>query len=168
MLTLSASNSNIHFHYFIGACLTIFASSFVIISYALTPEFRYNPSVLIFYRSFIDFALGICIGSYWILDTFLDPTARYNAYTQYCDYLGGITQFFFFCSVGNFIALVSSLYKSVKNPFTANADEIKPFKINLIIISICGIASMVFTYCVEFSYKPHIQLCVMNDDNIFY
>eukprot|EP01083_Nonionella_stella_P238297 835124_1 len=155
---MRTNDDYLHQYYFYGATATNIGSFVVILSYLFTPELRYNPSVLIFYRSIVDWGLGFCVMFLWTVDTF---TATHRSYDSYCTFIGPITQFLFFCSIGYFIALVTSLYTAIKNPFCSPNDTNIMCTNGIILFTAAMIVVVLhYTTAAPFTYATHIQLCM--------
>ena len=164
------SSPSLHEFYFIGSIPTVIGSFLVIISYIFTPELRYHPSVLIFYRCIIDLILGLCLSYFWFINKgyIFNNDSNYS-YSSICRYwLGPLTEFLFITNIFYFLALSTGLYKCIKNPFSS-PNDVNLTKVNILIFIIAiGIVTFIRIWpSVEYEYESDIQLClvVVDDDN---
>ena len=162
----SSDSDYLHEYYFIGTISTNIGSLIVIISYIFTPELRYHPSVLIFYRCIIDLALGMCLSAFWYIDRGYigNDEKKYSNRDEICQWwLGPLQEFLFICNICYFIALITGLYTSIKNPFSS-PNDINIKKINFLILVI-GLSIAIAIGCtpiLEYYYDNDVQLCLIN------
>eukprot|EP01084_Bolivina_argentea_P208404 355334_1 len=153
--------NRLHTFYFCGSIVTIICSSTVILSYILTPELRYNPSAIIFYRCIINFLSGICLGFLY----FMEPSFLANN-SIICSNVGHCTLFLYLCSMFYLIKLTWDLRTSIKNPFSS------PYsggitKSNILIITVAIISSMIVRLDWGFYYGPTVQFCAIKTHELY-
>eukprot|EP01084_Bolivina_argentea_P244521 409603_1 len=144
---------HLHPFYFIGSVLTILSSLVVITSYIFTPKLRYHPSVTIFYRSVINFGIGLSGGFMY----FIDPKHLIQ-HKSICTNIGHFSTFLCLCSMGCLVILLNDLHIAINNPFSSPYSR-SIWKTNIFIIIISFIITFPLRLTWQWVYRSDVQSC---------